>query len=66
MEMHFLDSFQIPVRNESTGEIRLVGVARSHEIDAQIEALQTLFKQEGWRKATALRAVEPDARLETP
>jgi len=65
-ERQLLDSFQIPVRNESTGEIRLVGVARSHETDAQIEALQTLFKQEGWRKATALRAVEPDARLETP
>ncbi len=61
-----MDSFQIPVRNERTGEIRLIGVAKSHEIDAQIEALQTVFKQEGWRKATALRAVEPDSQLETP
>lgn len=54
-------TFLIPVRNEHTGEIRLVEVESAHDADAQIVALHQLFKQEGWRKATALR---PETRME--
>jgi hypothetical protein len=48
-------TFQIPVRNETTGEVRVVEVQSGHDADAQILALHLLFKQEGWRKATAMR-----------
>ena len=48
-------TFQIPVRNETTGEVRVVEVQSRHDADAQILALHLLFRQEGWRKATALR-----------
>jgi hypothetical protein len=51
----------IPVRNESTGEVRVVEVESVHDADAQIAALHQLFKQEGWRKATAL---QPEALAE--
>lgn len=48
--------YQIPVRNDDTGEIRIVEVSSSYEVDAQVEALQQLFKRDGWRKCTALPA----------
>jgi hypothetical protein len=48
-------TYLIPVRNEYTGEVRVVEVQSAHDADAQIQALHQLFKQEGWRKATALR-----------
>lgn len=51
-----VQKFVIPVRNESTGEIRLVEVMSTYHADAQVEALYLLFKQEGWRKATAFHA----------
>lgn len=44
----------VPVRNEATGEVRIVEVVSSFGPDAQVEALQHVFKSEGWRKATAL------------
>ncbi len=50
-----MHSFQVPVRNEHTGEIRVVEILSGHVADAQIEALERLFHQEGWRKAVALR-----------
>jgi hypothetical protein len=46
--------FCIPVRNEFTGEIRLVRVLSDYHGDAQVEALHTVFRGEGWTKATAL------------
>lgn len=49
-----MDTYHIPVRNEHTGEIRIVEILSGYVTDAQIEALQQLFKEEGWRKATAL------------
>jgi hypothetical protein len=48
-------SFLVPVRNDSTGEIRTVEIQSVYGADAQVEALHQLFKQEGWRKATALQ-----------
>ena len=50
-----MHKYLIPVRNEYTGEVRVVEVESGHDADAQIVALHQLFKQEGWRKATALR-----------
>lgn len=49
-----MHSFQVPVRNEHTGEIRVIEILSGHETDAQIEALERLFREEGWRKAVAL------------
>jgi hypothetical protein len=51
--------FLVPVRNEFTGEVRFIEVESGQYADAQIEALQRLFRDEGWRKAIAL-APEPD------
>lgn len=50
-----METYLVPVRNEFTGEIRVVEILSNYQADAQIEALQRLFKQEGWRKATALQ-----------
>ena len=49
-----METYHVPVRNEHTGEIRIVEILSGYVTDAQIEALQRLFKEEGWRKATAL------------
>lgn len=49
-----MDKYLIPVRNELTGEVRFVEILSTHYGDAQVEALQRLFRTEGWRKATAL------------
>lgn len=56
-----MQTFQVPVRNEFTGEIRVVEVLSGHVADAQIAALERVFKEEGWRKATALLP-EPNGR----
>lgn len=50
-----MQTFLIPVRNETTGEVRIVEVQSGYDADAQIAALHRLFKEEGWRKARALR-----------
>ena len=57
-----MHKYLIPVRNESTGEVRIVEVESGFHADAQIQALHQLFQQEGWRKATALR---PEVQLES-
>lgn len=46
--------YSIPVRNETTGEVRIVQVLSTYGPDAQVEALQQVFKHARWRKATAL------------
>lgn len=56
-----VDTYLIPVRNEFTGEVRVVAVASHHVTDAQISALQLLFRDAGWRKAIALL---PESRNE--
>ena len=52
-----MDEYEVPVRNDDTGEIRVVEVSSLYEVDAQVEALQKLFKSDGWRRCTALRAI---------
>jgi hypothetical protein len=49
-----LDVFTVPVRNEFTGEVRVIEVHEEYFRDAQVAALVQLFREEGWRKATAL------------
>ncbi len=49
-----METYHVPVRNEDTGEVRVVGVLSEFKKDAQIEALCKLFHDEGWRKAIAL------------
>jgi len=48
-----MQAFDVSVRNEFTGEVRVVQVSSCHEGDAQLLALHQLFEVEGWRKATA-------------
>lgn len=50
-----MQSYRVPVRNEHTGEIRVVEILSGYEVDAQTAALQQLFRQEGWRKAVAMK-----------
>ena len=56
-----MGDFHVAVRNDDTGELRVIQAAGMCELDAQIAALQELFAREGWRKATALlpEAVTP-------
>jgi len=49
-----MQRYLIQVRNEFTGDVRVIEVHSGHGADAQVTALHLLFKQEGWRKATAL------------
>jgi hypothetical protein len=59
-----LEIYQVPVRNEATGEVRMIAVLSISAGEAQIAALKLLFREEGWRKATALvpqTAAEPVA-----
>ena len=49
--------YQVTVRNEVTGEVRTLEVSSSHATDAQITALQRLFKEDGWRRAKAMPAL---------
>jgi hypothetical protein len=51
-----LVEYQVPVRNDDTGEVRVIEVSSAYEVDAQVEALQQIFKSDGWRKCTALQA----------
>ena len=46
--------FLVPVRNEHTGEVRVVEIASAYAADAQIEALYQVFRESRWNKATAL------------
>ena len=55
--------FLVPVRNEFTGEVRVVPVTSNYDADAQIEALHRLFHLEGWSKATALA---PEREAQAP
>ena len=48
-------TFDIPVRNEATGEVRVVEVESNFDVDAQIAALHRLFNEEGWRRASAMK-----------
>jgi UTP:GlnB (protein PII) uridylyltransferase len=49
-----VSTFTVCVKNEMTGEVRLIEVQCVYGPDAQVQALQRLFREEGWRKAVAL------------
>lgn len=49
-----MDVYRVAVRNEFTGEIRVVEILSICAVDAQIAALKQLFREEGWRKASAM------------
>jgi len=51
--------YDVQVRNETTGEVRVVEVHSNFDVDAQIAALHRLFHEEGWRQATALKPLPP-------
>ena len=57
-----METYQVSVRNEFTGEVRVVEILSYCGVDAQVEALRLLFRLEGWRKATAL-ALETEHRV---
>lgn len=50
-----LTEFIISVRNDSTGEVRVLHVVSDYWANAQVQALHYLFHKEGWRKATAMQ-----------
>ena len=50
-----MQTYSVKVLNELTGEMRVVEVPTSYYTDAQIEALFTVFNQEGWSKTRALQ-----------
>ena len=53
-----MEQYSVSVRNELTGEIRVLDVVSEYFADAQITALERMFKDEGWRKALALAPEE--------
>jgi hypothetical protein len=57
-------TFYVPVRNESTGETRILHVSSGYAADAQLLALHELFELEGWRKATACKPEENQLEAE--
>ncbi|HZS94042.1 MAG TPA: hypothetical protein VFA78_04535 [Chloroflexota bacterium] len=48
-----MDTFTVLVRNELTGESCTVEVRSDYFVDAQVEALHTVFHTRGWRKVVA-------------
>ena len=52
-----MESFQVVVRNELTGEEATITVECAVACEAQTQALIELFRTRGWRKA---RALQPD------
>ena len=49
-----METYQVTVRNDRTGEVRVVEVLSGYPVDAQVEALRQLFHEDDWRHATAL------------
>lgn len=49
-----METYHVTVRNDRTGEVRVVEVHCGYPVDAQVEALRRLFRQDDWRHATAL------------
>lgn len=58
-----METFTVLVRNELTGESCTVEVQSDYFVDAQVEALHTVFHARGWRKVVAaLPVLVADAR----
>lgn len=48
-----METYDILVRNEMTGEMATITVESSNNHDAQVEALVQCLRAHGWRRATA-------------
>jgi hypothetical protein len=59
-----MEQYDVPVRNELTGEIVTMSVTCACSGDAQVQALTQLFRSRGWRKLVAFPPmVESSAAL---
>ncbi|GAC1472007.1 MAG: hypothetical protein NVS2B16_32220 [Chloroflexota bacterium] len=47
--------YDVVVHNELTDEVRTVSLLSASAQDAQVDALVTLFRSHGWRKACTVR-----------
>ncbi|HEX6506964.1 MAG TPA: hypothetical protein VF221_04960 [Chloroflexota bacterium] len=56
-----MELYAVPVCNELTGEMQIVSVSCGSSLDAQIEALRLVFRNQGWHKARALQAERVEA-----
>lgn len=48
-----MEDYDVPVQNDVTGETTTVQIESVSAKDAQIQALSLVFRQNGWRKASA-------------
>jgi hypothetical protein len=48
-----MEEYSVTVLNELTGETTIVLIASVSAKDAQVLALTQVFREEGWRKASA-------------
>jgi hypothetical protein len=48
-----MEEYSVTVLNELTGETTIVLISSLSAKDAQVQALTQVFRQEGWRKASA-------------
>lgn len=55
--------YDVVVSNDLTDEMTTVSLRSTGETDAQVEALVSLFRSRGWRKARTVRVERPDASL---
>jgi hypothetical protein len=53
-----MEEYSVTVLNELTGETTIVLISSLSAKDAQVQALTQVFRQEGWRKASAREATE--------
>jgi hypothetical protein len=53
-----MEEYSVTVLNELTGETTIVLISSLSAKDAQVQALTRVFRQEGWRKASAREATE--------
>jgi hypothetical protein len=54
-----MEEYNVLVRNDLTGETRVVSVEALSAKDAQVEALTQCFRRDGWR---VVSASEPESR----
>lgn len=55
-----MEEYSVLICNELTGETTVKWVASVSAKDAQVEALTQVFRQQGWRKASAFES-QPSA-----
>ena len=53
-----MSTYEVIVRDETTETITTVEVEATYRADAQVAALDRVYHERGWRRATALDAEE--------